>query len=85
MTCNDVTTCKFVAFDFRCVKSVSQLPNNSYNLDKAVALKVGFVLYILPQIREIVLASVVWPILVFHCPRYQHFFNRAILETILLL
>ena len=50
----------FVASNFRCAKSVSQLSTNSYNVDKAVALKVGFVLYILPpQIREIVLASVV--------------------------
>ena len=49
----------FVASNFRCAESVNQLLTNSYNLDEAVALKVGFVLYILPQIREIVLASVV--------------------------
>ena len=53
------TTRTFVAFNFRCAESVSQLQTNSYNLDEVVALKVGFVLYILPQIREIVLASVV--------------------------
>ena len=37
---------------------LNQLANsrlaNSYNLDEAVALKVKFVLYILPQIQEIV-------------------------------
>ena len=49
----------FVASNFRCAESVSKLPTNSYNLDEAVALKVGFVLYLLPQIREIVLVSVV--------------------------
>ena len=49
----------FVASNFCCAESVSQLPTNGYNLDEAVALKVGFVLYILPQILEIVLVSVV--------------------------
>ena len=48
-----------MASNFRCAESVSKLPINSYNLDEAVALKVGFVLYILPQLREIVLVSVV--------------------------
>ena len=48
----------FVASNFRCAKSVNHLSTNSYNLDGAVADKEGFVLYILPQIREIVLASV---------------------------
>ena len=48
-----------MAYNFRCAESVSKLPTNSYNLDEAVALKVGFVLYILPQVREIVLLSVV--------------------------
>ena len=49
----------FVAPNFRCAESVSQLPTNRYNLDEAVALKVGFFKYILPQILEIVLARVV--------------------------
>ena len=49
----------FEASNFRCAESVSKLQTNSYNLDEEVALKVGFVLYILPQIREIVLVSVV--------------------------
>ena len=76
----------FVASNFRCAESVSQVQTNSYNLEEAVALKVGFVLYtILPQIGEIVLASVVRLIFVLHCPRHQHICNRAILETILLL
>ena len=48
-----------MASNFRCAESGSQLPANSYNLDEAVALKVGFVLYILPQILEIVSVSVV--------------------------
>ena len=48
-----------VASNFRCAESVSQLPSNSYNLNEVVALKVGFVLHILPQIREIALVSVV--------------------------
>ena len=49
----------FVASNLRCAESVSQLPTNSYSLDEAVALKVGFFLFILPQILEIVLVSVV--------------------------
>ena len=48
-----------MASNLRCAESVSKLPTNSYDLDEAVALKVGFVLYILQQIREIVLVSVV--------------------------
>ena len=48
-----------MASTFRCAESVSKLPTNSYDLDEAVALKVGFVLYFLQQIREIVLVSVV--------------------------
>ena len=48
-----------MASNFRCAESVSKLPTNSYDLDEAVVLKVGFVLYILQQIREIVLVSVV--------------------------
>ena len=48
-----------MASNFRCAESVSKLPTNSYDLDEAVALKVGFVLYILQQIREFVLVSVV--------------------------
>ena len=43
----------------RCAKLVNQLQTNSYNLDEAVALKEGFILYILPEIQENVLASVV--------------------------
>ena len=54
-----------MASNFRCAESVSKFPTNSYNLDEAVALKVGFVLYILPQLREIVSVSVVWPIFVY--------------------
>ena len=49
----------FVACNLRCAKLVSQLQTNSYNLDEAVALKERFILYILPKIQEIVLASVV--------------------------
>ena len=37
----------------------SQLRTNSYNLDDAIALKEGFIIYILPHIRELVLASIV--------------------------
>ena len=58
----------FVASNSRSAKLVSQLQTNSY-LDEAVALKEGFVSYILPEIREIVLASVVRPIFVLQCPR----------------
>ena len=48
-----------MASNLRCAESVSKLQTNSYNIDEAVALKVGLLLYILPQILEIALVSVV--------------------------
>ena len=71
-----------MASNFCYAESVSKLTTNTYNFDEAIALKVEFVLYILPQIRVIVLVSAIF---VLHCPRHQHFCNRAILETIMLL
>ena len=67
-----------------CAKLVSQLQTNSYNFDEAVALKEGFILYILPEIQEIVLASVGDQYL-FYTALVRHFYNRAILEMMLLL
>ena len=58
-SCSSCTTLTFVASNPCCAKLVSQLQTNSYNFDEAVALKEGFILYILPEIQEIVLASVV--------------------------
>ena len=65
----------FVASNSRCAKSVSQLLTNSYNLDEAVALKEGFVLYLLPQYEKL-LASVVGPIFVLQC----HVINNSVTE-----
>ena len=49
----------FVVSNPRCAKLVSQLKTNSYNFDEAVALKEGFILYILQERQEIVFASIV--------------------------